>query len=450
MANKVTTLDKPQKKAGGPAWTARQIAELRDRHIIPGTGVFYTKPLVVARAEGVHIYDAEGRKYLDGFAGVATVSIGHCHPHWVKKIQDQAATLYHTTMIYLYPQLVEYAQELLKRLKPANPALDACFFTNSGCEANELAAMLAKNHTGRSEFVALRHSYHGRTLMAMSFTGQSTWRHSGPYPFGVYHVPANYTYRRPEPMTPRQYSDFCAEEVEQVIQYSTSGKIAAYIAEPITGLGGVIDPEPEYFPKVYDIVKRHGGLFISDEVQTGVGRSGKHFLGIQHWGVKPDIVTMAKGIGNGYPLAAVATTREVADSMKGKLHFNTYGGGPVACAAGMAVLEVLEGEKLVDNAHEVGSHLKSKLLNLVEKSPYVGDVRGKGLMLGVEIVRSKKTKEPAPDLLGKILDGMKDRGVLVGKGGMAGNVMRIKPPLCITKKDADTIASALEDFLKSL
>ncbi|MBI4052123.1 MAG: aspartate aminotransferase family protein [Elusimicrobia bacterium] len=445
---KGAVLEKPNSKDALTDWTAEEVMELRQKHVLPSTLTYYTKPLMISRAEGAYLFDEKGKKYLDAFAGVVTISIGHCHPHWVKRIQDQIATFDHSTTLYLYPQLVEYAQKLVKMVKTANPALEVCFFTNSGCEANELAAILSKNYTGRSEFIALRHSFHGRTLMAMSFTGQSIWRHSTPYVFGVYHAPANYTYRRSEGNTAKQYAQWCAEEVGEIIKYSTSGKIAAYIAEPISGFGGVIDPEPEYFPKVYEIVKKHGGLFIADEVQTGVGRTGKKFLGIEQWGVRPDIVTMAKGIGNGYPLGAVVTTREIAESMRGKVHFNTFGGSPVAMAAGLAVLEVLEKEKLSQNAFEVGGYLKDKLSKMMEKQPLIGDVRGKGLMLGVELVKDRKTKEPAPQELLKVMDYAKEGGVLIGKGGMSQNIIRIKPPLCVTKKDADVIAEVLEDSFR--
>lgn len=286
--------------------------------------------------------------------------------------------------------------------------------------------------------------------MAMTLTGQSIWRHSTPYVFGVYHAPADYTYRRPEGLTPQQYTRVCADEVENVIKYSTSGQIAAYIAEPISGFGGVIDPGPEYFPRVYEHVKKAGGLFISDEVQTGVGRTGKHFLGIQHWGVKPDMVTMAKGIGNGYPLGALVTTREVAASMEGKTHFNTFGGNPVAMTVGGAVLDILKKERLTENAEKVGGKLIAGLRKLQERYECVGDVRGRGLMIGVEIVKDKKSKEPAPQTTLKLMDLAKDNGVLIGKGGMAGNVLRIKPPLCVTAEDADWIVDALDKALKKV
>jgi alanine-glyoxylate transaminase / (R)-3-amino-2-methylpropionate-pyruvate transaminase len=296
----------------------------------------------------------------------------------------------------------------------------------------------------------LRHSFHGRTLMAMSLTAQSVWRHSTPYVFGVYHAPSNYTYRRPAGMSPKDYALLCADEIDQIVKYSTSGKIAALFAEPIQGFGGVIDPEPEYFPRAYEHVKTAGGLFIADEVQTGFGRTGDKFFGIEQWGVKPDIITMAKGIGNGLPLGAVITTREIADSMKGKVHFNTYGGNPVSMVGGLAVLEALEKHNYPHNAAVVGGALKKKLQALMEKHPIVGDLRGKGLMLGFELVKDRKTKEVAPQETLRLMDLAKDRGLLIGKGGMAGNTIRIKPPLCITQKDVDCIHDVLDESLAAL
>ena len=431
-------------------WTAEEIMKMRKKYLLPSTMTYYTEPLIISKAEKQYVFDEKGKKYFDGFAGVVTISVGHCHPEIVRRAQAQMATFDHSSTVYLYPQIVTYAKKLVEHLKPANPDLEVCFFTNSGCEVTELAATIAKNYTGRHEFIALRHAFHGRTLMAMSMTGQSLWRHSMPYVFGVYHAPANYTYRRPSEMTPSRYARWCADEVEEIVKYSTSGKIAAFIGEPIMGFGGVIDPEPEYFPRVHEIVKKYGGLFVADEIQAGIGRTGKKFLGIEQWGVKPDMVCLAKGLGNGFPLGAVVTTREVARCMEGRIHFNTFGGNPVAMTVGDAVLDIMDKENLSENAYTVGNYLKSKLRNIGEKSPWVGDVRGKGLMLGMELVKDKKTKEAAAPQTLKVLDLMKERGVLVGKGGMAGNVIRIKPPLCMTKEDADLVVEALEDSLRNI
>jgi len=431
-------------------WDVKKIMRLRRRHLLPSTITYYDDPLFIARASKQYVYDEKGRKYFDAFAGVVTISVGHCHPVLVERLQKQAATFDHSSTVYLYPQIVSFAEKLVQRMRPANPELEVCFFTNSGCEATELAAIIAKNYTGRHEFVALRHSFHGRSLMAMSMTGQSLWRHSLPYVYGIKHAPANNSYRRPASMSPKEYALWCADEVEEIIKYSTMGKIAGYIGEPIMGFGGVIDPEPEYFPRVRKIVHQYGGVFIADEIQTGVGRTGNKFCGIEQWKVKPDIVTMAKGMGNGYPLGAVVTTREVASAMEGKIHFNTFGGNPIAMTVGEAVLDILRAEKLPENAHKVGTYIKGKLRKLQKKSRWIGDVRGKGLMLGVELVSDLKKKTPAPAQTLKVMELMRKEGVLIGKGGMAGNVLRIKPPLCMSKADADWTVDALEKSLKRL
>jgi len=435
-------------KYTGP--TAAEVLKGREEHCFPLMS-YYKEPILIASGKGQYVWDDKGNKYLDAFAGVVTVSVGHCHPLVVERAQKQMEKLWHTTTLFLYPELPRYAEKMLKRAKTVNPDLGAVFFTNSGTEATELMATLAKLHTGRSDLIGLQHSFHGRTIMSMSLTGQGPWRHSTPYVAGVYHAPANYSYRRPEGISAEQWADICADQLQSVIDHSTSGKIAAFIGEPVSGNGGVITPELNYWPKMYDIVKKAGGLFVSDEVQCGMGRFGPDaFYGIAKYGVKPDIVDMAKGIGNGYPLGAVVTTREIADSLKGRLHFNTYGNNPIACTVGEAVLDVIEQEKLDENAAKVGAILRSKLKELEASDERVGDVRGFGLMIGVELVKDKKSKTPDADLASGIMEGCKKRGVLIGKGGQLGNVLRIKPPLCITAEDADTIAGAIAESLKEL
>ncbi len=452
MARTQSHADTRDKNGATPATMIKdgEALELRERYVMPLPGPMYSTPLELARGQGQFVYDKDGAKYLDAFAGVATISIGHCHPYFVEKIHDQMKELFHTSPIYVHPQLGRYAMRLIERVRAANPELEMCFFTNSGAEANELAAMLAKNYTGSHEFVALRHAYHGRTMMAAALTGQAAWRHSMPYPSGVVHAMANYAYRRPRGMTAQDFTAFCVQDFKNQIETSTSGRIAAFYAEPINGVGGVITPEPAYFPAVYEIVKKAGGLWVSDEVQTGVYRTGGSFLGIEKWGVKPDIVTMAKGLGNGYPIGAVVTTRNIADAMKGKPHFNTFGGSPVQMAAANAVLDVLEMEKIPDNVTVVGAKLLKGLKEIESRSRWAGEARGKGLMLGLELVKDKETKEPATQEAVRVLDLMKDRKVLIGRGGICGNVLRIKPPLCFTAKDVDVLLSALEDSLKSL
>jgi alanine-glyoxylate transaminase/(R)-3-amino-2-methylpropionate-pyruvate transaminase len=419
--------------------TNEEVAALRAKHILPLPAPMYSKPLQIVKGRMQFVFDEKGKKYLDAFAGVATVSIGHSHPHFVAKLTEQIGEYFHTPALYMHPSLGLYAQRLLKKVKAANPDLDVCFFTNSGSEANELAALIAKNHTGSHEFVALRHSYHGRTLMTMALTGQSNWRHSTPYGQSVYFAQTNYVYRGVN-------SKMALADLSDGIKTNTSGKIAAFYAEPINGVGGCITPEPDYFKEAYEIVRKHGGLCIADEVQTGLGRTGKKFLGIEQWGAKPDIVTMAKGLGNGYPIGCVITTQEIAASMKGKLHYNTFGGSPAQMAAAGAVLDVYEKESLGENAHEVGTYLLERLRNI--RSPLIGDVRGMGLMIAVELVKDKKTKEPNLDAAVRMLDLTKDAGLLIGKGGLNGNILRIKPPLCFSKSDADFTAEVIENALK--
>lgn len=428
--------------------TSVEIGNKRKEYLLPSTMTYYRNPVTIVKGEMQYVYDDKGKKYIDAFSAVVTISVGHCHPEVLDRAIAQMKELQHMTTLYYHPQIVQYAEKMAKVAKNANPDLKVSFFTNSGSEATELAALLAKNYTGTHEFVALRHSFHGRTLMAMTLTGQSLWRHSLPYVFGVHHIPAGYTYRKPEQMTDDQFVDYCARELEEVIKYQTCGKIAALIAEPIQGFGGVICPPPNYFKRIYDVVKKYGGLFISDEVQTGFGRTGDKFFGIEHWGVKPDIITMAKGIGNGIPLGGIITTSEIAKSMTGKVHFNTYGGNPVSMAQGEAVLDVIEKYKYAENARVVGQEIVNGMKKLMEKYSVIGEVRGKGLMLGVELVKNPETKEPAPQLTLDIMEEAKNEGVLLGKGAMAGNVIRIKPPLCTTIEDAKTIVSVFEIALK--
>ena len=444
---KTATVTKNNGSAAYSGPSAAETLKWREKTCFPMMS-YYKEPMLIARGAMQYVWDDKGRKYLDAFAGVVTVSVGHCHPLVVERAQKQMEKLWHSTTLYLYPELPKAAERLLKAVKPANPALDAVFFTNSGTEATELATLLCKAYTGRSEFIGLRHSFHGRTMMSMTLTGQSTWRHSTPYLPGVTLAPSNYTYRRPEGSTPKMFAEWCADEVKNIVDHCTPGKIAGFIGEPIAGNGGCIVPEPEYFPRVYKHVKDAGGLYITDEVQCGVGRTGNDFLGIQKWGVRPDIVDMAKGLGNGYPLGAVATTREIADSLKGRLHFNTFGGNPVACTVGEAVLDVLESEKLPQNAKTVGDYLIAKLKKVSAKDERIGEVRGMGLMLGVELVKDAKSKAVDAALAGEVMEKMKAEGVLIGKGGQAGNILRIKPPLCINKENADQLVDAFEKALK--
>jgi len=438
-----TAAPKPASKSA--EMSAAESASLRAKHVLPLPGPMFARPIQIVEGRMQFLYDENGKEYLDGFAGVATVSIGHSHPHFVRALKAQIDKLQHNPPLYLHPGVGTLAKRLAEKAKAVNPAMEFAFFTNSGSEANETAALLAKIHTKRHEFIAVQRSYHGRTLQTVALTGQHTWRNLEPYPAGVSFTPTDYAYRFDG--TPEQSTKAALKGLADVLKTSTSGKIAGFFAETIMGVGGAITPGKSYFPEAVELIHKHGGLYICDEVQTGVGRTGEHFFGINHWDAKPDIIVMAKGLGNGYPIGAVITTAEIAASVKGLLHYNTFGGGPMACEAAHAVIDVIENEKLAANAKKVGARLKSNLEKVAAKSAKVGDVRGMGLMLGVELVKDKKTKEHNAELAVAVVEKMKDLGVLVGKGGLEGSTVRIKPPLCITEQDADRISSTFEEAL---
>jgi 4-aminobutyrate aminotransferase-like enzyme len=322
--------------------------------------------------------------------------------------------------------------------------LNSSFFTNSGSEADETAILLARLYTGRQDLIALRHGYHGRTMLAMSAAGHSTWRLGGTAVAGIHHAIAPYCYRCPFGQSYPECGVKCAQDVEEVIQTTTSGgKIAGFIAEPILGVGGFIVPPKEYFGIVKEIVTRYGGLFIADEVQTGWGRTGDKWCGIEHWNVEPDVMTFAKGMANGSPIGCTTTTDEIAKSFPG-LTFATFGGNPVTAAAAVATIDYMEEHKLPRNAAVVGSYLRERLEALKEKYQVIGDVRGMGLMQALELVEDRKTKVPAPKAVLKVFEETRKRGVLIGKGGLWGNVIRIGPPLIASKGDIDELVAALD------
>jgi alanine-glyoxylate transaminase/(R)-3-amino-2-methylpropionate-pyruvate transaminase len=333
---------------------------------------------------------------------------------------------------------------------PEGSGLSVSYFTNSGSEANEIAILSAREFTGFVDVISLRNGYHGGTQGVMSLTAQGTWKFRSNPSLGVKHATPGYCYRCPFGLEYPSCELKCARDVEDLIRYETSGDVACFIAEPIQGVGGAVTPPPEYFGIVYEIVRRHGGLCIADEVQTGFGRTGTAFWGFENWGVTPDLVTMAKGIGNGAPLGACVTRPEIARMMKNRIHFNTFGGNPVSMTQGLATLEVIDSEGIQQNALSVGRYLKDRLRELQESQPLIGEVRGKGLMLGVELVRDRQTKEPATSETADLLELCKDRGLLLGKGGLFGNTLRIKPPMCLTRDDADFLVACLDESLTQI
>ncbi len=425
----------------------REVLAMRQEYLTPALLTYYKEPLMVVEGHMQYLWDETGKRYLDAFAGIVTISVGHCHPKVVERVGEQMGRLQHTTTIYLHPTVGQYAKKLAEHM-PGE--LKVTYFTNSGSEANDLAILTARMSTGHFDVISLRNAYHGGSQSTMGLTGQSSWKYVLPQAFGVHHAMPGYCYRCPLGLEYPSCDVKCAQDAGELIRFATSGRVAAFIAEPIMGVGGAVTPPKEYFQIVYDEVRKAGGLCIADEVQTGFGRTGEKFWGFENWGVVPDIVSMAKGIGNGMALGAVTTTSPIAKSLVGKLHFNTFGGNPVQAAQGLATLEVIDEEGMQENARVVGGRLKAGLEALMDKHRLIGEVRGLGLMLGVELVRDRKTKEPANTETAQVLELARERGLLLGKGGFYGNVLRIKPPMCITTEDADFVVACLDEVVGSL
>jgi 4-aminobutyrate aminotransferase-like enzyme len=419
--------------------------EIRSKHkefLFPCVANYYEEPVVLTKGKGTWAWDADGREYLDFFGGILTLGLGHCHEEVVSRVQQQLATLGHTSTLYPNANQVRVA-ERLAAMTPGK--LKKSLFTTSGTEANETAILVAKLFTGKQEIIALRHGYSGRSLMAQSLTGHAPWRLVPTQMPGVKHAPSPYCYRCPWGL---EYNEGacgikCANDIEELIRTETTGQPAAFIAEPIQGVGGFITPPKEYFPIAVGIVRKYGGLFICDEVQTGFGRTGDHWFGIEHWGVEPDVLTMAKSIASGFAVGATIATEPVANAFTG-LTISTFGGSPITMSATEATMDVMERENVPKRAAERGKQLREHLMELKDKYPVIGDVRGMGLMQGVELVEDRKTKEPAPKRTNKLLEAAKKHGLLIGKGGLYGNVLRISPSMLVSKAEVDDAAARLD------
>ena len=414
--------------------------------LFPAVATYYEEPIALVRGEGFHVWDDQGNKYLDCFGGVLTVSVGHANPKVSEAIINQVRTLQHTSTLYANKPQSDLAEKL-HQITPGR--LKKSFFTNSGTEADDTAVHAAKLATGRHEIVVLRHSYSGRSATSLSAMGHSTWRPLPAQVAGFVHARAPYCYRCPFNLSYPECGLACANDIEELIMTQTTGEIAAFMAEPILGVGGFIVPPPGYFERAVEIARNHGGLFIADEVQTAWGRTGDKWFGIEHWNVEPDIITSAKGLGNGVPLGITVATPEVADKYPG-LTFSTFGGNPVSMAAALAVIRVIEEEDLRTNARVVGAYLRQRLDELKEKYTAIGDVRGLGLMQGLELVKDRKTKEPAPQTVAKVFEETKRQRVLIGKGGLYGNVIRTGLMLNSTKDHVDEMVAALDAGFASL
>jgi 4-aminobutyrate aminotransferase len=391
-------------------------------------------PVVIAKGSGAVITDIDGREYLDCFAGISVVNAGHCNPEVVAAAKAQMDKLIHCSSYSYYVQPVADLAEKLASVTPGR--LQKTFFANGGAEAIEGALKLARLYTGKSEFIALQGSFHGRSMGALSITGnQGRKKRGGPYLPGVAFAPAPYAYRSSWPKDPEKCAVECAKALEDTILYATSGNVAAFIAEPVMGEGGIIVPPANYFKEVKKVLDKHGILFIADEVQSGFGRTGKLFA-IEHYDVEPDILCGAKGIADGFPLSMFTTRAEIADAYKPGDHLSTFGGNPVCCAASLANINFMEKVNLWGHAAEVGAYAMTKFRELQQENPIIGEVRGKGLMIGIELVKDEKLT-PAAAEADAIKEALLRRGVLIGVGGTYGNVLRFQPPLVITRQQVD-------------
>lgn len=399
-------------------------------------------PLIVDRAKDQYLWDVDGKKYLDFFGGVLTVSVGHCNEEITQRTMEQLQKIQHTTTIYINEIMVQLAEKVVE-MTPNG--LDKVYFTSSGTEANETAVMAARMYTGRPTVITLRHAYSGRSMLAMSLTAHGNWRLGGVVDPYIKHVRNPYTYRAPEGMTSEQVVDLCVQDLIETIETTTDGTIAAFMAEPIQGVGGFIVPPEDYFKRVMPIIKEAGGVFISDEVQTGWGRTGGKWFGIEQWGVTPDIMTFAKGMGNGSPIGCTITRSEIAEAVQGAT-FSTFGGNPVTMATALATLEYMQAHNIQDNATVMGAKLREKLEEFQSEFPFIGEVRGMGLMQALEIV-IPNSKDPDGALTTRIMDRAKDNGLLLGKGGLYNNVIRISPHLNVSDADME---EAMDKLAKTL
>jgi len=417
----------------------------RHREVLPKwLALYYAEPIELVRGEGTRVWDGAGKEYLDFFGGIVTTISGHAVQELVDALAEQAGKIAHTSTLYLIRPMVELAEKLTGLAPIDMPA--KAFFVGSGTEAVEAALLFATNWRRSNEIIALRNSYHGRSFGAIGITGNKGWSASSFSPLNVSYALAPYCYRCPLGLKYPDCGVACAEDLQNVIETTTTGEPAAMIAEPIQGVGGFVTPPPEYFPIVKRILDEWGIPFIADEVQTGFGRTGESFWGIESFGVRPDAIVCAKGLGNGMAIGAVVGRTDMVDSLSAN-SISTFGGNPIASTYALANLKHIVDNDLQHNAHRVGKFLYEGLKELEERYDVVGEVRGKGLMLGVELVKTSEGKEPSPEAANQVMEASKERGLLIGRGGLYGNVLRISPPLVITEEDAgraiETIDAAL-------
>ncbi len=429
-------------------------AEVRAKHkefLFPSVANYYgDESVVLESGKGSRVKDLDGKTYLDFFGGILTLSVGHANETVNAAVRAQMERLGHVSTLYPTLPIVELAEKL-SNLTPGK--LKKAFFSASGTEADETAVTLAMAHTGSTELIALRHGYSGRSLLAQSLVGHAKYRLVPTQIAGVKHAQAPYCYRCPFGLTYPSCEVKCAQDIEDLIQTTTTGHIAGLLAEPIMGVGGFITAPDGYFKVAVEIIKKYGGVFISDEVQTGFGRTGGKMWGIEHHeGVEPDIMTMAKGIANGFPIAATIATAPIADSWKGG-NISTFGGNPITATAANATIDTIVEHNLLANAEALGKVLREGLVVLQKKYPRaIGDVRGKGLMQALELVKDETAKDrtPAPETADRFFNEARKRSLLIGRGGLHNNVIRIAPPLNVVKSDVEEALKIMDQSLAAL
>jgi len=419
----------------------------RTRATLPAwLAIYYDQPIAIDRGEGRHVWDLEGNKYLDFFGGILTTITGHNVPEVTAAIQEQAGKVLHTSTLYLSQPMVELAEQIAELSGIADAKV---FFTPSGTAANDAAIMLATAHRGSNQVLALRNSYHGRSFTAVAVTANRSWSPTSYTGLNVSFVHGGYRLRSPfGHLDDEGFTAACVDDLRQVIDMMTSGDVACFIAEPIQGVGGFALPPDGFFGAFKEVLDEHGILFISDEVQTGWGRTGEHFWGYQAHGITPDILTFAKGVGNGLALGGVVARAEIMDAFEAN-SISTFGGNPLATAGALANLKYLLDHDLQGNALKQGARIREILEPVAEQTEWIAEMRGKGLMLAIETVEPGGS-EPDPGRAGALMEGTKARGLLVGKGGLYGNVLRMAPPLSLTDEEAEEGAVIIADAIRDL
>jgi 4-aminobutyrate aminotransferase-like enzyme len=436
-------------KSSPAAATSADVRARHKQYLFPSVSNYYAEPVVLSEGQGLRLRDLDGTEYLDFFGGILTVSVGHCNAEVNAAVKAQIDRLGHVSTLYPTLPIVELAEKLVS-IAPGH--LKKAYFTASGTEADESAVVLAQVYTGRSEIIALRYGYSGRSMLAQSLTAHASWRAVPTQIAAVKHALSPYCYRCPLKLSYPSCGVQCARDLEELIKTTTTGQPAAFIAEPIQGVGGFVTPPKEYFQIAVEIVRRYGGVFICDEVQTGFGRTGEKWWGCEQYGVEPDLMTMAKGIANGLPLSATLATPAIADAFT-KMQISTFGGNPISATAGLATIGVIEQRGLLRNAAVQGARLREGLERIQRAHPrIVGDVRGMGLMQGVELVKDEAANDrtPNPQAVNALFEETRKRGLLIGKGGLHGNCLRISPPLTVSAAEVDEALQKLSESFDAI